>query len=107
MYLGSVFHNISFKLFVYLLIHFLHFRNQDRIIYNYTSSEDLNITYEEIFNMGMKLTREEIPFNGVLWYPRVTIIDDTILAQFLMLLFHWIPAIILDKLAILVGQPPQ
>ncbi|KAB0791638.1 hypothetical protein PPYR_03438 [Photinus pyralis] len=76
-----------------------------RRVYNCTSST-VKVTWEEIIERGRKLVEKRLPFNGVVWYPGGSMKRSKLHHQISVILFHYIPAIILDSLIFLSGNKP-
>lgn len=83
---------------------FLYFKNHQRV-FNMTSSTEFKITWREIIERGRKIT-EEIPLNGVVWYPGGSLKNSRFMHNICLLLFHMIPAYIIDALLFLAGYKP-
>lgn len=43
--------------------------DKSRYIVNFTSSQDIQVKWEEIVTMGRKVINEKYPINDILWYP--------------------------------------
>lgn len=64
------------------------------------------ITWAEIIDRGRKIT-EKIPLNGVVWYPGGSLKKSRFMHNICILLFHMIPAYIIDALLFLAGYKPM
>lgn len=56
-----------------------------------------------VIEMSKKINKE-YPFNAGLWYPNPTITTNKLYHQINVLLFHWLPAYLLDFLMLILGQ---
>lgn len=64
------------------------------------------VTWAEIIDRGRKIT-EKIPLNGVVWYPGGSLKKSRLMHNICILLFHMIPAYIIDALLFLAGYKPM
>lgn len=67
-----------------------------------------NFLFTEFNQRGMDaVTKGPYPFDYVLWHPNVSFIKSEILYKFLAVLFHWIPALLIDCILPIFGQKPM
>mgnify|MGYP003406799829 FL=1 len=50
-----------------MLILYWFYSDKEHYIVNFTSSQDIAVTWEEILEMGQKAINEKYPINGILW----------------------------------------
>ncbi|PBC25492.1 Putative fatty acyl-CoA reductase [Apis cerana cerana] len=74
-------------------------------VYNATSNQIHRISNKEMIKLGLKLN-EEIPFEGIIWYPQTFITSNRFLYFILTLLIHVLPALIIDKVLKMTGRQP-
>ncbi|TGZ57659.1 Fatty acyl-CoA reductase [Temnothorax longispinosus] len=84
---------------------FIYFKDHEKRVYNMTSSNEFKVTWAEIITRGRKIT-EKIPLNGVVWYPGGSLKKSRFIHNICILLFHMIPAYIIDALLFLAGYKP-
>ncbi|XP_071582638.1 putative fatty acyl-CoA reductase CG5065 isoform X1 [Temnothorax nylanderi] len=84
---------------------FIYFKDHEKRVYNMTSSNEFKVTWAEIITRGRKIT-EKIPLNGVVWYPGGSLKKSRLIHNICILLFHMIPAYIIDALLFLAGYKP-
>lgn len=70
------------------------------------SSAEMKVSWNEIIDIGRGIATTKIPLNGVLWYPGGTMKRNRLYHQIEMVLYHWIPAYVLDALLYCLGYPP-
>ncbi|XP_053690508.1 putative fatty acyl-CoA reductase CG5065 [Sabethes cyaneus] len=81
-------------------------RNVSNItVYNCTSGNDNPITWGKFVHMCIKNMREH-PVEGVLWYPTGNLRTNFALNFIHGLLTHFIPAVFLDIISIVMGRKP-
>lgn len=71
-----------------------------------TSSNEIKISWAEIIELGRWVIENKIPLNGVVWYPGGSMKSNYYVHYVCMILFHWIPAIFIDALLILLRYQP-
>ena len=81
-------------------------RDHDRRVYHLTSSSEFKITWAEIIEKGRKIVRDEVPFNGVVWYPGGSMKQSRLINNTCVIFFHMIPAYLIDALIFLSGNKP-
>lgn len=72
-------------------------------VYNLTQSDMNPMTWGEVVERG-KTIAHEYPFEMTLWYPGGNIRRSKLIHNVIVLLFHWIPAYLIDFLMLLIGQ---
>ncbi|CAK9831247.1 Putative fatty acyl-CoA reductase CG5065 [Anthophora retusa] len=75
-------------------------------VYNGSSNNIQRIVQKEMIAMGLR-TIETMPLEGILWYPRTFLTDSRILHYVLTLLFHLLPALIIDGILKMIGREPM
>uniref|UniRef100_A0A1L8DYA8 Fatty acyl-CoA reductase n=1 Tax=Nyssomyia neivai TaxID=330878 RepID=A0A1L8DYA8_9DIPT len=78
-------------------------KSKDIPVYNITCTEGKKITWGEVLEKG-KQRAHEYPFDAGVWYPNGTITTNKIVHTISVLLFHWLPAYLIDFLMLLLGQ---
>jgi fatty acyl-CoA reductase len=81
-------------------------RDHDRRVYHLTSSSEFKITWAEIIETGRKIVRDQVPFNGVVWYPGGSMKKSKLIHNICVILFHVIPAYLIDAIIFLSGNKP-
>ncbi|XP_015432153.1 PREDICTED: putative fatty acyl-CoA reductase CG5065 [Dufourea novaeangliae] len=84
---------------------FVYVKDHKKRVYNLTSSSDFKVSWAEIIELGRKIT-ERVPLNGVVWYPGGSMKKSRLLHNICFLLFHMIPAYLIDTLIFLAGYKP-
>ncbi|XP_059620438.1 putative fatty acyl-CoA reductase CG5065 [Phlebotomus argentipes] len=79
------------------------FKRKDIPVYNITCTEGKKVTWGEVLELGKKVAYE-YPFEAGVWYPNGTITTNKIVHTLSVILFHWIPAYLIDFLMFLFGQ---
>jgi len=81
-------------------------RNHEKQVYHLTSSSEFKITWAEIIESGRKIVVDEVPFNGVVWYPGGSMKKSRLIHNICVILFHMLPAYLIDALIFLSGNKP-
>ncbi|XP_043274173.1 fatty acyl-CoA reductase 1 [Venturia canescens] len=84
---------------------FLYFNEQDKRVYNLTSSSEFKVSWREIIDRGRRIT-EKVPLNNVVWYPGGSMKSSRFVHNICVLFFHMIPAYFIDTLIFLAGYKP-
>ncbi|CAD1473548.1 unnamed protein product, partial [Heterotrigona itama] len=66
-------------------------------IYNGSSYQIHHINVKEVTMLGLQLN-EKMPFEGIIWYPRVILTPNRLLHYVLTLFMHVLPALIIDEI---------
>ncbi|XP_056632915.1 putative fatty acyl-CoA reductase CG5065 [Diorhabda sublineata] len=74
-------------------------------VYNLTSSSVFKLTYREVLDQGRHIIYD-YPFEMQVWYPDGDIRSSKIVHNAYSLFFHWLPAILIDFLMIIIRQKP-
>lgn len=82
-------------------------REKEHYIVNFTSSQDIQVRWEEIVEMGQKIINDKYPINDILWYPGGGMTKHYWLHKIRAVLFHWLPAIFIDTLLFCLGFKPM
>ena len=75
-------------------------------IVNFTSSQEIQVRWEEILEMGQKALNEKYPINDILWFPGGKMTKYRWVHKLRSMLFHWFPAILIDCLLFCLGFKP-
>lgn len=81
-------------------------RDYDRRIYHLVSSAEIKVSWEQLIDCGRWIICNRLPLNGVLWYPGGSMKSSRLHHNICCILYHWIPAIILDCLLFCLRYPP-
>lgn len=81
-------------------------KDHERRIYHITSSSEFKITWAEIIERGRKIVSEDVPFNGVVWYPGGSMKKSKLIHNICLILFHMLPAYLIDAIILLSGNKP-
>ncbi|XP_032667586.1 putative fatty acyl-CoA reductase CG5065 [Odontomachus brunneus] len=84
---------------------FIYFKDREKRVFNLTSSSEFQVSWAEIIERGRKIT-QKVPLNGVVWYPGGSMKKSRLLHNICILLFHMIPAYLIDALIFLAGHKP-
>lgn len=72
-------------------------------VYNLTCSDKKKMTWGEVINSGKRICYE-YPFEAGVWYPNGTITTNKLEHLLKIVLFHWLPAYLIDFLMLIMGQ---
>lgn len=81
-------------------------KDTGRAIMHMTSSADIKISWEQVVDMGRWIVCNKLPLNGGLWYPGGSMKSSRIHHNVCSILYHWIPAYVIDALLFCIGYPP-
>lgn len=81
-------------------------RDFERRIYHLVSSAEIKVSWDEIITMGRWIVANKIPLNGVLWYPGGSMKSNRTIHNICSILYHWIPAVLIDILLFCLGYKP-
>lgn len=90
------------KISVYLITH----RDYSRRIYHLVSSAEIKVSWKELIDCGRWIIVNKLPLNGVVWYPGGSMKSNRLQHNICCILFHWIPAILIDCLLFCLRYPP-
>lgn len=79
---------------------------EEPLIYNYVTSEDNSITWEDYIAFGVK-HGPKAPMPNSIWYYTITVTSSRFLAMILAFLYHIIPAFVIDGALFIVGKKPK
>uniref|UniRef100_A0A8D8YXS6 Fatty acyl-CoA reductase n=1 Tax=Cacopsylla melanoneura TaxID=428564 RepID=A0A8D8YXS6_9HEMI len=71
-----------------------------------TSSQEWQVSWQEIIDIGKSIVTTEVPLNGCVWYPGGSMKTSRLLHQICVIFFHIIPAYFLDAIIFLSGNKP-
>ncbi|EAA03772.5 AGAP002279-PA [Anopheles gambiae str. PEST] len=80
-------------------------RKEDVMYYNLTSSADNPISWGEVLEMGRGILNQN-PFCFALWYPDGSIKSNYLYHLLCVVLFHYLPAYLIDFLMVLLRRKP-
>ncbi|CAG7829508.1 unnamed protein product [Allacma fusca] len=80
-------------------------RENDVIVYNCSNTE--NPFAHRKVHPHLYEAYEKTPFNEMLWYPSVAIVRSKIVFTVLNFLLHYLPALVADGVATLIGKKPR
>ncbi|XP_018563270.1 putative fatty acyl-CoA reductase CG5065 [Anoplophora glabripennis] len=78
-------------------------RSKEVPVYNLTQDAVMPLTYQEILNMGRSIYYE-YPFEMQIWYPDGDIRSSKLVHNIYSILFHWLPALLIDLIMFVCGQ---
>ncbi|KAG7214156.1 hypothetical protein KM043_001507 [Ampulex compressa] len=84
---------------------FMYFKDRDKRVYNITSSSEYKVSWGEIIERGRKIM-VRVPLNGIVWYPGGSMKKSRLVHNICVLLFHTVPAYLIDALIFLAGYEP-
>ncbi|XP_055917573.1 fatty acyl-CoA reductase 1-like isoform X2 [Eupeodes corollae] len=70
-----------------------------------TSSSEIKVSWAQIIELGRWVIENRLPLNGVAWYPGGSMKRNYYYHLMCVVLFHWIPALFLDALLIILRYP--
>ncbi|XP_047038839.1 fatty acyl-CoA reductase 1 [Helicoverpa zea] len=75
-------------------------------IINFTSSAEIKVTWSEMIDAGREIIMNRVPLNGVVWYPGGSMKHSRLYHNICLVLFHWVPAVLVDILLFCLGYKP-
>ncbi|XP_014207378.1 putative fatty acyl-CoA reductase CG5065 [Copidosoma floridanum] len=75
-------------------------------VYNCSASDRKSISMSEIVEMGLLHTKD-IPLEGILWIPNITISTNKFVYYILTMLLHILPALMIDSILKVSGRKPM
>ncbi|XP_065216154.1 putative fatty acyl-CoA reductase CG5065 [Planococcus citri] len=81
-------------------------KDRTRNIFHLTSSQEWQVSWQEVIDIGKSIVTNELPLNGVVWYPGGSMKKNKLLHQICVILFHMIPAYVLDFFIFCSGNKP-
>ncbi|XP_020291339.1 putative fatty acyl-CoA reductase CG5065 [Pseudomyrmex gracilis] len=84
---------------------YIYLKDYDKRVSHLTSSNEFKIPCGEIITRGRKII-QRIPLNGAVWYPGGSMTKSRLKHNICFLLFHMIPAYLIDMLLFLLGYEP-
>ncbi|XP_011860548.1 PREDICTED: putative fatty acyl-CoA reductase CG5065 [Vollenhovia emeryi] len=84
---------------------YIYHKDHNRSVINLTSSSEFKVTWAEIISRGRRIIKK-IPLNGVVWYPGGSMKKSRLMHNICIVLFHMIPAYIIDAFIFLAGYKP-
>nr|XP_018914569.1 PREDICTED: putative fatty acyl-CoA reductase CG5065 [Bemisia tabaci] len=85
---------------------YMYNKDFERNICHLTSSQEWQISWQEIIDVGKDIVTSDVPLNGGIWYPGGSMKTSRFLHNICTILFHWIPAYFLDAIIFLSGNKP-
>lgn len=70
------------------------------------SSAEIKVSWKELIDCGRWIICNKLPLNGVVWYPGGSMKSSRLHHNICCILFHWIPAILIDCLLFCLRYPP-
>lgn len=80
--------------------------SEDIPVYNYVSSVEKRLTWGEFNDLHVR-NGFDYPFSGAIWYLSFHTHKYALTNKIYIVVLHYIPALLLDALALCVGQRPQ
>lgn len=87
-------------------IFFVTRRDESRRVYHLVSSAEVKVSWKELIDCGRWIICNKLPLNGVVWYPGGSMKSNRLYHNICCILFHWIPAILIDCLLFCLRYPP-
>jgi fatty acyl-CoA reductase len=87
-------------------MHFLFSNFTEPTVYNIASNNIKTIPLGAMAEMGIQLSNE-VPVNNMLWIPRTSVIRNRTWYFLNVILFHLIPAVLVDGLIKFRGRKPM
>ncbi|XP_073844215.1 fatty acyl-CoA reductase 1-like isoform X2 [Musca autumnalis] len=75
-------------------------------IMHLSSSNEIEVTWKELIEVGRWVIENRVPLNGVAWYPGGSMKSNLLLHWICMILFHWLPALFADFILLILRYPP-
>lgn len=72
-----------------------------------TASSEYNFTWEVLIETGKSVITNEVPFNGVVWYPGGSIKKTRWIHNLCFFFFQLLPAIFIDTLLVVLRYKPM
>ncbi|XP_062132541.1 putative fatty acyl-CoA reductase CG5065 isoform X2 [Drosophila sulfurigaster albostrigata] len=72
-------------------------------VYNITNADHRKMTMGTVVEMSKRINKQ-VPFNAGLWYPDPCVTTNKFYHNFNVMMFHWLPAYLLDFLLLILGQ---
>lgn len=82
------------------------YRDYSRRVYHLVSSAEIKVSWKELIDCGRWIICNKLPLNGVVWYPGGSMKSNRLHHNICCILFHWIPAILIDCLLFCLRYPP-
>lgn len=76
------------------------------MVYNLTSSAEIKVSWEQVVDIGRWVVCNKLPLNGVMWYPGGSMKSSRWHHNICSMLYHWIPAYLIDTVLFCLGYPP-
>ncbi|GAB0090386.1 Fatty acyl-CoA reductase [Sergentomyia squamirostris] len=85
---------------------FIENNDRTRRIYNVTSSSEIKVSWNQVIEMGREIVTTKVPLNGVMWYPGGSMKTNRLYHNFCLIMYHFLPAIVIDALLFCLGYKP-
>lgn len=85
---------------------FLTTKNFDIRVRHLTSSNEIKVSWQEVIELGRWVIENRLPLNGVVWYPGGSMKSNRFVHYVCTILYHWIPAMLIDTLLWCLRYPP-
>ncbi|XP_049879479.1 fatty acyl-CoA reductase 1-like isoform X3 [Pectinophora gossypiella] len=85
---------------------YLSYGDTSSSIYNFTSSAEVKVTWHEMIETGRAIILNKVPLNGVAWYPGGSMKHSRLYHNICLVLFHWVPAMLVDALLYVLRYEP-
>lgn len=92
--------------YLFILFLFFNYRDYSRRVYHLVSSAEIKVSWKELIDCGRWIIMNKLPLNGVVWYPGGSMKSNRWHHNICCVLFHWIPAILIDCLLFCLRYPP-
>ncbi|CAG9801690.1 unnamed protein product [Chironomus riparius] len=85
---------------------YLALMNQEKYIFNFTTSNEIVMSWGQILSKGLVICIDKYPMNKAVWFPNLTLTKYRWLHKTRCLFYHWIPAVIIDSVLFCVRIKP-
>lgn len=75
-------------------------------VFNLTSTDEKQVKFQEIIDLGKTIVTTEIPFNILLWYPGGSMTTSKLYHYIALTLFQLLPALLVDTFLMLINMKP-
>ncbi|CAH1382804.1 unnamed protein product [Tenebrio molitor] len=80
--------------------------HRSRRVYNLTSSNEIQVTFEDMCETGKEIITTELPFNSFIWCPGGSIRQMRLHHIIIFIFYQLLPALLLDPLLYILGYKP-
>ncbi|XP_063697921.1 putative fatty acyl-CoA reductase CG8306 [Culicoides brevitarsis] len=81
-------------------------KDHSKRIWNIVNAPENNWTWTELLPMALKILLKQLPLSGAIWYPHISLTNSRTQFEIENLLFHMVPAYVLDSILQVLGYRP-